>query len=146
MFDLSRLHPRTWWNPRLLWDLFMVWVALINLGLIVFDLTYLLLRPTYLAWLPPLTRLYDPVKGIKPHPLTEDLLREVEAARRLADLDPAAPDLEPRLERIVRLTRLVLETNPFARSGQERTLEVIRTLIAREVGAGPLEVEDPESM
>ncbi|RMF76239.1 MAG: hypothetical protein D6738_01820, partial [Acidobacteria bacterium] len=32
------------------------------------------------------------------------------------------------------------------RSGQERTLEVIRTLIAREVGAGPLEVEDPESM
>ncbi len=143
---LTRLHPRHWWNPRLLWDVFMVWVALVNLGLIVFDLTYLLLRPTYFQYLPVVTRVWDPVKGIEPHPLTEQLVEEVEAARRLVELDPQAAGLGPRLARIERLTQLVLETNPFQRSGQERTLEVLKALIAREVGTTTLTLESPTEL
>ena len=146
MLALSRLHPRHWWNPRLLWDVFMVWVALVNLGLIVFDLTYLLLRPTYFRYAPVVTQAWDPVKGIEPHPLTERLVEEVEAARRLIELDPQAAGLGPRLEGIERLTLLVLETNPFQRSGQERTLEVLKALIAREVGTTTLELESPTEM
>ena len=49
-----------------LWDLFMVWVVIINLTLILFDLTYLWLRPTYFKWVPIVTRIYDPVLGIDP--------------------------------------------------------------------------------
>ena len=51
---------------RLAWDIFMVWVALINLWLIIFDLSYLWLRPIYFQYLPAVTRVYDPVKGITP--------------------------------------------------------------------------------
>ncbi len=57
-----------------LWDLFMVWVVIINLTLILFDLSYLWLRPTYFKWVPIVTRIYDPVLGIEPHPLTEGLI------------------------------------------------------------------------
>ncbi len=146
MFDLSKLHPRHWWNPRLLWDLFMVWVALINLGLILFDMTYLLLRPTYLDYLPAVTRVYDRVKGIEPHPLTEALLAETGETLRLVELDPAAPALQVRTERLRRLTVQVLRENPFQRSSQERTLEVLKALIAREVGTTTLEIEISESM
>ena len=79
LLDPKKLHPRNW-NLRLIWDVFMVWVALVNLWLIVFDITYLILRPTYYRWVPILTRVYDPVKGIEPHPLTEEL--QTEAAAR----------------------------------------------------------------
>ena len=58
-------------TARSLWDLFMVWVVIINLCLILFDLTYLWLRPHYFRYLPIVTRIYDPVLGIEPHPLTE---------------------------------------------------------------------------
>jgi hypothetical protein len=146
VFDLRKLHPRHWWNPRLIWDLFMVWVALINLGLILFDLTYLLLRPTYVEYLPVITRTYDPVKGIEPHPLTEELLAEADRTLRLVRLDPDAPALKARTERLERLTIQVLRENPFQRSNQERTLEVLKALIAREVGTTTLDIETSDSM
>ncbi len=62
--DLSRRSKRA-----LAWDVFMVWVAIINLSLILFDLSYLWLRPTYFRYLPVVTRIYDPVKGIEHAPI-----------------------------------------------------------------------------
>lgn len=53
----------------------MVYLAVLNLGLIGFDLTYLWLRPTYFSMVPAVTRLYDPIKGIEPHPVTDQYLR-----------------------------------------------------------------------
>ena len=66
-----------------LWDLFMVWVVIINLSLILFDLTYLWLRPTYFTHLPIVTRIWDPVLGIEPHPLTEELIEKAATAEQL---------------------------------------------------------------
>lgn len=43
-----------------LWDGLMVYLALLNVGLIVFDWSYLGLRPVYLDHLPGLVELYDP--------------------------------------------------------------------------------------
>ena len=40
-----------------LWDLFMVWMVIINLTLILFDLSYLWLRPTYFRCAPVVTRI-----------------------------------------------------------------------------------------
>jgi len=133
VFDLRRLHPSRW-NARLAWDVFMVWVALVNVGLIVFDLTYLWMRPTYARLAPVVARAYDPVLGIAPHPLTEDVLAEVADLRRLLDLDPDSADVARRAADLRAATLRVLEENPFARSGQDRTLEVVRAVLA--VGAG----------
>ena len=109
-------------TARLLWDLFMVWVALINLGLIAFDLTYPWLRPYYFHYVPVVTRVYDPVLGIEPHPLTEQFVEDLDAARSLADLAPGSPELAERLSTLERLTARILTENPFDRSGLGQNL------------------------
>jgi len=121
-------------TARLLWDLFMVWVALINLGLIAFDLTYPWLRPYYFHYVPVVTRVYDPVLGIEPHPLTEQFVEDLDAARSLADLAPGSPELAERLSTLERLTARILTENPFDRSGLGQNLELFKQEIAHESG------------
>ncbi len=127
---------------RLLWDLFMVWLALINLTLIAFDLTYLWLRPTYFRYVPVVTTVYDPVLGIEPHPLTEELLEEAERARELLRLDPESARLDEHLANLRTLTARVLIENPFERSGQTRNLTVMRVVIASELDMKTMQLRD----
>ncbi len=55
----------------LVWDIVMVFVVLGNLSLIVFDLTYLWLRPFYFQNFPEVLKIYDkPILGIEPHRAT----------------------------------------------------------------------------
>src|SRR5690242_19451638 len=81
---MGRNMGRLWQGPgrrRVLWDLFMVTMALVDLALIGFDLTYLWLRPTYLQVAPGLVTFYDPVKGVRPQPASQQLLREMNHTR-----------------------------------------------------------------
>jgi hypothetical protein len=142
---LSMLHPRRW-DLRLLWDIFMVWVATVNLGLIVFDLTYLVLRPVYRRTVPAVVRLYDPIKGIEPHPLTEQLLADAAQTEQLLTLDRRAPGLEQRVSRLRELTLRMLEENPFERAGQSRSLEAVKVLLARETGASTLTLSSRQAL
>jgi hypothetical protein len=105
-------------TPRLAWDLFMVYLAILNLGLLLFDFTYLWLRPIYFDHLPLLSRIYDPVKGIQSHPLTEAY--STEATALAADLAANRPPeaLRARLVRLRELSEEMVESNPFERSGQ----------------------------
>lgn len=137
----ARLRTRLTW--ALAWDLFMVWVALVNLGLIAFDLTYLWLRPSYLELLPTVPRLYDPVKGIEPHPLTEALLAEARALSAWVEREPERPAPEERLEALRTLTARVLLDNPFERSGQSKKFEALRRRLAAEVEVPTLELAEP---
>ncbi len=55
----------------ILWDFVMVFVVLGNLGLIIFDLSYLTLRPYYFHNFPKIVEMYDkPILGIEPHRMT----------------------------------------------------------------------------
>ncbi len=54
-----------------LWDVFMLGVAVLNLLLVLFDLTYISLRPRYIQHAPGIAAWYDPYKGIEPHWTTE---------------------------------------------------------------------------
>ena len=119
---------------RSLWDLFMVWVVIINLCLILFDLTYLWLRPTYFTYLPLITRIWDPVLGIEPHPLTEKLVEKTETAEQLSQLDPDSEILAETLREIRDLTLRVFLENPFERSGQTANLDAIKRSMAGETG------------
>jgi len=118
----------------LLWDLFMVWMAVINLSLIVFDLSYLWLRPLYFHYVPVLTRLYDPVLGIETHPLTEELAATASEAETLLKLDPGAPGLQDRLKELTLLTQRVSSEHVFDRAGQHRSMVIIVRVIADEAG------------
>jgi len=126
-----------------LWDLFMVWVVFINLCLILFDLTYLWMRPTYFKYVPVVTRVWDPVLGIRPNPLTEEMIEQADSAQTLFELDPAAPFLTERIERLQNLnTRIFLE-NPFFRSGQTEDLDAIKATMAGETGHARTRLGDP---
>ena len=129
-----------------LWDLFMVWVVLINLALIVFDLTYLWLRPTYFSYLPVVTRVWDPVLGIEPHPLTEELIKKAAATEQLFLLDPGSESLYLMLEELSDVTVRVLVENPFERSGQTQELEGIKDGMAQVTGHSTARLSNPEAL
>jgi hypothetical protein len=139
--DLSRRS-----KLRFLWDLFMVWVALVNLHLILFDLTYLWLRPTYYRLVPVVTRVYDPVKGIEPHPLTQAYLEEMDAARALALDNPFSPELPRHVEELRTLSFRILTENPFERSGQTHVFDQLKQAVAEETGMDSHELERRESV
>jgi hypothetical protein len=131
---------------RLAWDVFMVWVALINLWMILFDLTYLWLRPTYFRYLPVVTRVYDPVKGITPNPLTTETAQLLREARERAEIDPRAPELANDAERLRSLTLRIFRENPFERSGQERLLDVLEQGVTDQTGLPRGYLDDPEHL
>lgn len=129
-----------------LWDLFMVWVVLINLCLILFDLTYLWLRPAYFTYVPVVTRVWDPVLGIKPHPLTEELIEKATATEKLFIADPVSEDLDAMLEELSALTLRVFVENPFERSGQTEDLNAIKDGMARATGHSTAHLSNPETL
>ncbi|KST65950.1 hypothetical protein BC008_23455 [Mastigocoleus testarum BC008] len=63
---------QTWWNKL------VAIIALINLLLVLFNLSYLPLRDVYLRNSPFLVSFYDPVKSIEPHPYTERYIHTVD--------------------------------------------------------------------
>ena len=129
---------------RALWDLFMVWVVIINLTLILFDLSYLWLRPTYFKYVPIVTRIWDSVLGIEPHPLTEELLTEATTAEELFELDPEAPALEEHLGTLQDQTVRMFIQNPFLRSGQTKDLDAIWVTMARTAGMTTANYTNPD--
>jgi hypothetical protein len=131
-------------TPRLAWDLFMVYLAVINLTLLVFDFTYLWLRPVYFNHLPVVTRIYDPVKGIEPHPLTEAYSTEAAALAEELAAGRSPTSLETRLHELRRLSAEMVERNPFERSGQFRNSVKIVAGMGRfleDQGIGPRTAE-----
>ena len=100
----------------------MIYLALINVWLIGLDFTYLWLRPLYFDYLPRVVEIYDPVKGIEPHPLTARYLERVD--RLGAALATGAPraTIEADLAELQELSRQLFTSKPFDRSGQSRNL------------------------
>ena len=131
-------------TARSLWDLFMVWVVIINLCLILFDLTYLWLRPAYFNYLPVITKIWDPVLGIEPHPLTDELVEKTATAEQLFELDPDSEILNETLLDNRDLTLRVFMENPFERSGQTANLEAIKKIMAIETGHPPAGLKNPK--
>ncbi|MEL7360237.1 MAG: hypothetical protein AAFN40_27365 [Cyanobacteria bacterium J06560_6] len=103
------------WRDR--WQQFVALLILINLVLVVFDLSYLPLRPLYLRQLPTLVERYDPVKGVMPHPVTQDYLAQIAQLRQQLVTDQPADNLSLLQDRSITL----IEENPYAASGQLKT-------------------------
>jgi len=102
-------------------------LALINLLLVVFDLTYLYSRDFYLQIIPSLTRLYDPVKGIQPHPETENYLAQVAALEAQVVVSGLqSPETGSELAQIRILSQTLIEDNPFAAAYKSSQFETIK--------------------
>jgi len=66
-------------NQNIPWfEQLMVMVATLNYGLVLFDMSYTDLRDYYFNYIPVVTQVYDPIKGIEPHQITEKYLETIE--------------------------------------------------------------------
>ncbi|HEY9874724.1 MAG TPA: hypothetical protein V6D12_14895, partial [Candidatus Obscuribacterales bacterium] len=60
------------------WAKIIAIVAVINLALVLFDLSYIPWRDLYLREFPSIVTSYDPFKGIEPHRATQKYLNTVD--------------------------------------------------------------------
>jgi hypothetical protein len=105
-------------------------LALINLGLVFFDLTYVALRDFYLQVLPPLTRIYDPVKGIEPHPETQNYLYKVnELQEEILQTGLQSTQAANLLSELRLVSSQMIEDNPFDVANKSGTLAKIKNEI-----------------
>ena len=113
----------------------MVQAVILNLHLIIFDLTYLSMRPFYLKNLPAVASFYDPFLGIEPHRTTEKYLElSVEYYKTLNT--PNSPERVIKLEEIskslVDISIQMVEENSFEKSGLTGNLQQIKQIVKRD--------------
>ena len=117
---------RNFWLERL-----VAIIVLINLALVVFNLSYIPNRIFYWRISPQLTQLYDPIKAIAPHPQTQSYIDTVDA---LAVAHREDLPVEEELEQLRRLSIQIVDENPFARANGSSILEKVKILMRDRVG------------
>ncbi len=120
--------------PLVRWaDRAMAAIALLNLGLVLFDWSYIPLRAYYLAVLPAATEWYGATfKGIEPHRFTEQYLAKVDALKAAGGL--TSPQATGLLQDLRTSSEEMIDENPFEAAGKTGTLERIKNRMRREVG------------
>lgn len=116
---------RNLWFERL-----MALTAMVNLGLVLFNLTYVRWRDFYLRNLPQIQKIYDPIKGIEPHRETEKYLRTVEEfEQQIGETELKSAMAASKLQELRDLSLEMIDDNPFALSSKSGTLEKIKNMM-----------------
>ena len=124
---VARRHP---WFNRLI-----AIIAVVNLFLVLFDLSYVPWRDLYLLQIPHLTQLYDPIKGIKPHRDTQNYLNKVyQLEKQVLDTGLQSSDTENLLAQLRDISDEMIRDNPFAGANKSGTLEKIKNLMRDRMG------------
>jgi len=112
----------TWWSKAI------ALIALINLILVIFDLSYLSVRDIYFLHLPPVVKIYDPIKGIEPHPDTKEYLQTVDYFKQSQQSDEglAAASTQPLLKSLRQQSLFMIEENPFLSANKSATFAKLK--------------------
>ncbi len=110
-------------NKNLWWERGLAILIAINFGWVLFDLSYVPWRNLYFRYLPTITKVYDPLKGIEPHRETTKYLATIDKLQQQKISSPAAQLL---LKDLAEQSVLTIETNPFQGAGKSGTLEKIK--------------------
>ncbi|MCC5645012.1 hypothetical protein LC607_19135 [Nostoc sp. CHAB 5824] len=130
MKNIKSSKQRNLWFER-----FMAIAATANLGLVLFDLSYVPWRDFYLRKLPQIIQIYDPIKGIEPYRDTNNYLEIVKALEeQVSQTGLQSPQVNSRLEEIRRLSNEMIDTNPFAGVNKSGTLEKIKNRMRSRIG------------
>ncbi|MBW4634380.1 MAG: hypothetical protein KME30_21445 [Iphinoe sp. HA4291-MV1] len=122
MANVKPLMQRNIWFERV-----MAIIASVNLGLVLFDLSYVPWRDFYIRNLPQITQIYDPIKGIEPHRETTNYLATVDALiEQVSQTGLQSPQVIKELEELRRLSNEMIDSNPFAGADKSGTLEKIK--------------------
>jgi hypothetical protein len=113
----------------------MAITATLNLGLVMFDWSYVPWRDFYFRNLPQLSRIYDPIKGIEPHRDTVNYLNNIASLQvQVSESGLGSPAVKTKLAEIRRLSMDMIDSNPFAGAGKSGTLEKIKNRMRERVG------------
>ena len=123
---LSRYRKRVRANRQATWfERLMAAIALINLTLVLFDLSYIPYRDQYLRYLPNFTQWYgETFKGIEPDRTTAAYLKLVDTLE-----DQEIDDSEALLAQLREQSTVIINENPFEVAGKSGTLERIKNLM-----------------
>ncbi len=108
-----------WQRWKQYWNRGVCLLILVNLVLVLFNLTYVPLRQMYLRYLPDIVRFYDPIKGIEPHPVTQRYLADIATLRsQVAQSELTSPATQSILKDLQNQSIALIEENPFLASGR----------------------------
>lgn len=109
------------------WNRFVAIVALANLLLIMFNISYIPLRNIYLRYFPAVVALYDPVKGIQVHPETKRYLETVDTlAKELFQEGVQTEETATILASLRQQSDRLLAENPFLVSNKFGTFAKLK--------------------
>jgi hypothetical protein len=110
-------------------------IALANLGLVLFDLSYIRFRDLYFRYLPQLTQRYDWVKGIEPHRDTEQYLTEVDRLEAaIAQQGLSSPQVTQVLADLQERSLNIIQEDPFRVANKSGNLEKLKNRMRKHMG------------
>jgi hypothetical protein len=127
--------PRQDSSPSIPWweKLFAIF-AVINLLLVLFNLSYIPLRDVYLRQLPGVVAVMDPFKGIEPHPYTQKYLNLVDDLEQTAPENLRSPDARAILTELREQSASLIEENPFMVASKFGTFAKIQRRMRHHLG------------
>lgn len=129
---LARINARrTKRRPATFFEQIMAFIILLNLILVLFDLSYIPLRDTYLRFAPEQTVWYgERFKGIEPERTTVGYLRLVDSLEReLAKEEMDGDRIDSLLSQLQEESAVIIDEDPFAGVGKSGKLERIKNAI-----------------
>lgn len=126
-------------KARWVFEFFANWLllvlAVVNLGLVIFDFTYVELRHHYQAVAPQWTVLYDThIKKIEPHRTTETYVKSADETFALLKHDPASPATAAALEGMRQQSLAMIQEDPFVRANLSGLFEKIKNRMREHMG------------
>lgn len=117
------------------WEKAIAIFALFSLLISFFNLTYIPMRDFYFHYFPALVENYDPLKGITPHPFTQNYLETVDQLNReLSEQKTLTPESKQLLSTLRDQSEELIENNPFLVAGKFGTFAKLKRLIREETG------------
>lgn len=148
MSSLKKQSKKNSIPSRKLWfERSLAILASVNLGLVLFDLSYVPWRNFWLQGniqffdfklnipLPPIAKWYDPVKAIEPHRDTQKYLNTVKKLQeQVVQTGLQSPQVESLLKELRSLSSETIDNDPFRVANKSGTLEKIKNQMRDRIG------------
>lgn len=129
---MENSQPTDWTK---VWGKFMAIVMIVNLLLVLFNITYIPLRDLYLKRLPLIVRQYDQIKGIEANEVTENYLNTVEKLdTAIAQNGLSAAESLATLKLLQNQSLAIVDENPFLIANKSATFARLKRRLRAYIG------------
>lgn len=117
-----------------LFEQLMTLLTVINLILVLFNLSYIPLRDFYFRYTPKIIQLYDPIKGIEPHRATKGYIETVEKLKQqYSEFGINSSQVNQTLEDLQTKSINLINEDPFSIANKSGSLEKIKNKMRDQV-------------